>query len=624
MSTKPTAIVENPLVRYLNSLRTQSDQSNPSYIEENRRPFLERLRAEAPWFPTPDDLHVETRLDALVDAMAAGDPGVDVVILTGDAGDGKTAVCARLAARLGCSTDLQPPAEIGRWTVLKDASELREVDLLQHVGRALAERGSGRGLVVAINEGRLRRLGRGVGKREEQHAEARAAVQRLWESVIEPALRSDLDEAAARDLGDNMKRERVAVVNFRHRMHVRSVTPGLLRTWTPARLWEESPACGACPRRAGCTILSNVVDLRRSDVQERVADVLSAAHYAGQRLPFRRLQAVLALTATGGLDCAEVHGHAEDWGPLEWQAYRAHNVLFPEGAVRGPLEVQGEPVARVLAASDPGPISDDSLDAQIAAIVAAVEDGVPCALDDVPLGPREREAAMRVRELTRVGGEERANDPGDALADLTRSLRRFRALHGEPRPATFRRALHLLEMQAIHGVGEDLCREVVGALNALHRLGATNEHALSARQVDPMGFRNPDRLALELDLGVELDVTLRRGPVTPEIVSAWLEVAASDIELVAWPRGADRSRGDALRIDLHLLTVLLAVREGYTLIHGLGPYRADLARFFARLAARAREAGHAPVVSLHVGERTYRVCSDHAGGDVRIRFEGQG
>ncbi|KYF96118.1 hypothetical protein BE20_04500 [Sorangium cellulosum] len=491
MSNSSPPPVQNPLVRYLNSLRTQSDQSNPSYIEENRLPFLERLRADARWFPTPDELHVETRLDALVEAMAAGDPGVDIVILTGDAGDGKTAVCARLAARLQCSTDLQPPAQVGRWTVLKDASELREGELLEHVSRALAERGRGRGLLVAINEGRLRRLARSTARGADEHASARTEVQRLWASVIEPALQSDLDEAAAAALGENMKRERVVVVNFRHRMHVRGVTPGLLRTWTPPRFWEGSPACGVCPRRDGCTILANVADLRGADVQQRVADVLTAAYYAGQRLPFRRLQAVLALTVTGGLECGDVHVHAGDWGPLEWQTYRAHNMLFPEGSLRRPLRVRGEPVARVLAAADPGAISDDTLDGHIATLVASVESGAEIALDGVRLPAPELRAAVHVRELTRASAEGFASDPRGALADLTRSLRRFRALHGEPRPTGWRRSLDLLEDMAIRGNGEDLQRQVVGALNALQRLGATNEHTLSARQVDPMGFKHP-------------------------------------------------------------------------------------------------------------------------------------
>jgi hypothetical protein len=93
------------------------------------------------------------------------------------------------------------------------------------------------GLIVAINEGRLRRLFRSLS----------AEAQGLWKAIVEPALEGWLDSERAKALDAAMLRERVLVVNFRHRFHVRTVTPDLLATWTPQSLWEQSPACGACP-----------------------------------------------------------------------------------------------------------------------------------------------------------------------------------------------------------------------------------------------------------------------------------------------------------------------------------------------------------------------------------------
>ena len=48
-------VVVNPMVEYVNSLRTQERGANPSYVYENRKPFLDRLRAGASWFPNDDE-----------------------------------------------------------------------------------------------------------------------------------------------------------------------------------------------------------------------------------------------------------------------------------------------------------------------------------------------------------------------------------------------------------------------------------------------------------------------------------------------------------------------------------------------------------------------------------------
>jgi predicted ATP-dependent serine protease len=119
-------IVKNPMVEYLNSLRTQQQSSNATYVHEARRDFLLSLQQEAPWFPDEDQLQVRTRLDALADDIANGALPIRMLLLTGDAGDGKTAFCAALARRLGFEGDLQPETSIGQWRIIKDASEIDE------------------------------------------------------------------------------------------------------------------------------------------------------------------------------------------------------------------------------------------------------------------------------------------------------------------------------------------------------------------------------------------------------------------------------------------------------------------------------------------------------------------
>jgi hypothetical protein len=123
------------MVDYLNSLRTQQADGNPSYVYESRQAFLEQLRARWPWFPSTEELHVASRLDEMVNALLEGRNTAEIVFLTGDAGDGKTAITARLAAALGGKAELEPVTQRGPWTIIKDASEVPEDDL-----RALLEK----------------------------------------------------------------------------------------------------------------------------------------------------------------------------------------------------------------------------------------------------------------------------------------------------------------------------------------------------------------------------------------------------------------------------------------------------------------------------------------------------
>jgi len=98
--------VRNPMVEYLNSLRTQQQSSNSTYIHEARQDFLLSLQRDAPWFPDENRLQVRTRLDTLANDLAMGGQPISMLFLTGDAGDGKTAFCAALAHQLGFDGDL--------------------------------------------------------------------------------------------------------------------------------------------------------------------------------------------------------------------------------------------------------------------------------------------------------------------------------------------------------------------------------------------------------------------------------------------------------------------------------------------------------------------------------------
>jgi hypothetical protein len=164
----------NPFVDYLNSLRTQDGATNPNYVEENRGEYLDRIRPVYPEFPTKDELRIPTRIGNLISAIRNSSFPLDLIFLTGDAGDGKTAACMDLAQAEGVSRPLLPVDRVGRFTIIKDASELPdEEELRGEIARCRSER---KPLLVAINEGRLRRLAQAP------------ELKDVWNEVIEPAL----------------------------------------------------------------------------------------------------------------------------------------------------------------------------------------------------------------------------------------------------------------------------------------------------------------------------------------------------------------------------------------------------------------------------------------------------
>jgi len=608
--------VVNAMVEYLNSLRTQQQTSNSTYIHEARRDFLQFLQRAAPWFPDEKRLQVRTRLDFLVDDLATGAQPVSVLFLTGDAGDGKTAFCDTLAQRLGFEGALKPQTLVGSWRIIKDASEVEEGALAALIEKQL-EPAPSEGLIVAINEGRLRRLFRSLS----------ANGQRLWKEVVEPALEGWLDSERAEALDEAMRREQVLVANFRHRFHLRTVTPSLLETWTSESFWEGSPACGNCPARERCPILANVRDLRSGHTQAHIADVLAYSHFSGQRLPFRRLQAVLALATTGGLLCAQVQSPAiAEASVMVLLRHRYYNALFLQDELRAPVPVRPEPIARSFTGADPGVFVSPALDRKIGDLLGP-QLGEP-QWSEHTMPSLEAEAILSMRRRLHPAGL--ATDVQDLQAEvsrLTRSVRRWSMFADEVvAEMRWRKALGLVEAY-VEGRDPDnhLRRTVVEAINRLHRVEELKTESITGHQIDAAGFRTPVRQVLELNLRTEFSTELRCGPVLPKIMQAYLESSPAEIYLAAWPEGTKGGAAAALLpLDARLVEILLSVNLGFDAWQGLGTYRRTLARFHAQLLALASRAGHKPAVTIRAQEKRYSVSVESSATAPLLRFEGQG
>ncbi|MEQ9075568.1 MAG: hypothetical protein RLP09_17055 [Sandaracinaceae bacterium] len=532
-----------------------------------------------------------TKLDGLIPELAREESWPSVVVLTGDAGDGKTQFCAKLADSLGHVGPLMPVTPVNHWVIIKDASEIPEADLVEILQGASHD--SGRRILVAINEGRLRRLARG----------ALSKRQDLVERVIRPSLETWLSEADAAGLEEAMRAHRWLVLNFRHRFHVRAATPALLDAWTRAELWEDGAACGSCSARETCPILANVTDLRAEKPRAMLCDALASVHFSGQRLPLRRLQAVVALACTGGLSCEKLAEN--ELGAMERLRYRYYDVLFAREAVAQPIRVEPELLCRSLAPLDPGRMARRDVDREIALAAIGESEATSQALP-----PLERAALEEVRATGRSGDEEATSVSGK-LALLTRHLRRLLAFSRADDSADWQRALRLLEGFARDGDDTALLEGLTQGLNGLHRQGG-NKERITSRQLDPGGFREPARLALELDLGLRFEARLERGPVLPEeAVAPWMESCPADLYLVVAAEGDPQSSA-RLHLDARLVAALLGSREGFVQLGALGSYRRDLARFFGRLVTLAASREPGPRVILRRGgERRALDVVDH-------------
>ncbi len=503
---------------------------------------------------------------------------------------------------------LEPVVHSKEWTIVKDASELDEDDLGKLIDQHLNGTSGGKRLIVAINEGRLRRVMR-----------HRAPI---WENVIAPAIDAGLMEDGAKTLDAHMKEHRILVVNFRHRFHVRPLLTPLLKSWTKPEHWEKGHECSKCPASKTCPILNNVLSLRQPKAQKALADLLTALHFSGQRLPFRRLQGLLALTTTGGLHCPDVQGEKlqGEGAALERLRYRYYEAIFRKDS-SGPIQVQPELLGQALSPHDPGRLVSRFFDDEVTAkLLSSSTAADALQLAGGQLDSTEQQARSALRRRLELGSENISSQ----VALLTRSLRRWSTLSGQryPETAFWPRALNLLEDYASgNGDGKELREAVVSALNRLHRVNGNKADFITRHQVDPGGFRESPRLALEVDLGVEFETGLRKGPVLPPTMLApWMEACPSDIFLDAWPQGSGDVHRATLQLDTRLVEALLAVTAGYRYFGNLGAYRRDMARFFSQLAGLAAKSGYQSKISLRLADHRVSVTSQ---GD-KLRFDAEG
>jgi hypothetical protein len=297
---------ELPVVAALRALSVFSADQSGAY-REHFAPLAAVLGEDA-----------RTRLGAHVGQWArSGDAGC--LVLTGNAGTGKTAVaeayCAAAGGRLPVA-DEPVEAAPGRW-VVKDLSGLPAAADREAALRLSLQAGRDGQALVCANEGVLRDALPAVGDPD-------------LAAALDPALRLGAWRSGP-----------VTVVNVnRQRPTADRLWPQLLDYLVRDELWT---GCRDCPfRTAGCPMRSNAEQLRREPVREQLRTLVRLG--AGEAVPtLREVLAIVAWAVVGGQGCKDVKAKARDLGA---DAHTASDGYFtravgggltPEAVERSPL-----------------------------------------------------------------------------------------------------------------------------------------------------------------------------------------------------------------------------------------------------------------------------------------------
>lgn len=309
------------------------------------------------------------------DAIRAG---ARCVILTGDAGHGKTHMCRRLIeaglldhaphrARQylleSCDgSSAIPPASGVDCAALRIHKDLSEIHPPARAAQLIEESGAraGEALVVCANEGRLRAIisSEGAGP--------------ICQSIADLLNDSFERGVTASEEGEvhivNLNFQSVAAQsNARHG----SLLKRVLASWVgDGRRWGS---CGTCVHESACPIRRNRALLAEQEAASelrlrRLEEVFEVLERLGYVVTIREMLMLVSYLITGGMTCADVDKRLAGGGQSTgWQhAWAFYNLLF-----RSPPNLpvdradKGIPVLAALRRLDPGSIAVRRVDEKI-------------------------------------------------------------------------------------------------------------------------------------------------------------------------------------------------------------------------------------------------------------------
>lgn len=347
-------------------------------MDNKQNKHVDRLNRYLPFSASHDQIYEEYQrsndamdletvaLRYVVDAVSAK---ARIVILTGDAGHGKTHLCRRLVQtvlgfdqeqaraiiRESCDGSIvlqhrDDPTSAPKLRIHKDFSESSLSTAASWIEQLDPE--ARETVIVCANEGRLRAV-----------LECDEAGDSC--NVLLSALSAALKEGRSSEDG------KVHVVNLNHQSVTgqgaleRSLAIEALKEWTSGNRWR---ICADCASQVSCPILKNrtMLAARPDDGQvttaERVELLFSTLERLGVVITIRDLLMTLAYLLTGGLRCHDVHSRRAR-ASTGWQ----HQFAFYNLAFSAPETLRGGQLRRLsllehLAKLDPALHASKSID----------------------------------------------------------------------------------------------------------------------------------------------------------------------------------------------------------------------------------------------------------------------
>ncbi|MBW0089612.1 protein kinase [Pseudonocardia sp. KRD-184] len=253
------------------------------------------------------DTYVATRLDSeLLPAILAG--RLDVVVLSGNPGDGKTSFLVKVGAALDKAGAVVVHADAAGWrrrldgrtyAAVYDASEshgeLTSDDLMcQALDPGEGDDPALRTVLLAANDGRIAQF---CLDHADRYPEITAALdrQRLGGEV----------ETGARIVLVDLKRRALALPD----LNGPALGANVLSSLTVLHRWE---VCEGCEARKVCPIRRNAELLRAGQARRAVSELLLTSHLRRRRrATVRDVRSAFGWLVTGDLSCDDVHDEVE-------------------------------------------------------------------------------------------------------------------------------------------------------------------------------------------------------------------------------------------------------------------------------------------------------------------------
>ncbi len=313
-----------------------------------------------------DSLELETKsLEYLESVLAAKDPVA--IVLTGDAGHGKTHLCRRLlqsylgyddeTARMllldKCNGDdiishVDSGLDVKPLRIFKDFSEF-SIDI---AGNRFEQAITGEEAItlICVNEGRLRAI----------------LESGIKENESVSSFYSDFHDSFSNGLATSNGKWFIINLNYQ------SISSDLiqdnliretLQKWISGTRWK---VCSECSCSHCCPIKNNrdaLFDEKHPSRIDNLQKVFSISERLGTVITLREMLMVVAYLLTGGLTCKDVHKRRNKEG---WQhEYAYHSLLFKTPASISKDKISRIPVLSAIFPLDPGAISIREIDDHI-------------------------------------------------------------------------------------------------------------------------------------------------------------------------------------------------------------------------------------------------------------------